>query len=196
MLWKLRREFAMNYLRNAVVLSLLFGPLLGRSAEAMVLKCETTPGGIPVLNTRPLLVVNGEVKGDLPAPGPDSSAIGTIKREEILRVDVVCLEVTEAGVRVRRSAVAVITKAGALQFMKSQLQALVDQQEEYRAKTGGYARNLSSLEFVPIRAPLVINMGGSGGAWSATVSLAGVPIECGVAAYATIGRAAPVVLCQ
>ena len=186
----------MNYVRNAAILSLLLRPLLGGSAEAMVLKCQTTPSGIPALNTTPLLVVDGKVMGDVPPPGPDSTAIGTIKREEILRVDVVCLEVTEAGVRVRRGAVSVITKAGAVQYMKSQLQVLVDQQEEYRKRTGEYARNLSSLEYDAIRAPLVINMGGGRGAWSANVTLAGVPIECGVAAYATTGRASPVVLCQ
>jgi hypothetical protein len=169
--------------------------MLGGSAEAMVLKCRTTPNGIPIRNTPPLLVVNGEVKGDVPAPGPDSTAIGTIKREEILRVDVVCLEVTEAGVRVRRGAVAVITRAGAVQFMKSQLQALVDQQEEFRARTGEYARNLSSLEFVAIRAPLLINMQGGGGGWSANVTLAGVPTGCRVAVSASTGRAAPAVIC-
>lgn len=186
----------MNYLRNAVALTLLFGPLLGGSAEGMVLKCETTASGIPVLNTRPLLVVDGVVKGDLPAPGPDSSAIGAIKREEILRLDMVCLEITEAGVRVRRGAVAVITRAGAVQFMKSQLQGLVDQQEEFRARTGEYAPNLSSLEFVEIRAPLLINMLGGRGGWSASVTLAGVPTECGVAVRTSTGRAAPAVICR
>ena len=183
------------HVRNAAIFSLLLGPLLGGSAEAMVLKCHTTPDGIPIRNTPPLLVVDGVVKGDLPAPGPDSTAIGTIKREEILRIDVVCLEVTEAGVKVRRGAVSVITKAGAVQFMKSQLQGLVDQQEEYRARTGEYARNLSSLEFVAIRAPLLIDMQGGPGGWSADVTLAGVPTGCRVAVRASTGRAAPAVVC-
>jgi len=186
----------MDYRRNAAVFSLLPGLLFGGSAEAMVVKCQTTAGSIPVVNTRPLLVVDGQIKGDLPAPGPDSTAIGTIKREDILRLDVVCLEFTESGVKTRRAAVSVITKAGAVQFMKSQLQALADEQEEFRARTGEYARNLSSLEFVAIRAPLVITMVGAGGGWSATVSLAGVAIQCGVAVHATTGKAAPVVLCQ
>jgi len=50
-----------------------------------------------------------------------------------------------------RAAVALITKAGAVQFMKSQAEGLVHQQEEYRARTGEYARNLASLEFVATR---------------------------------------------
>jgi hypothetical protein len=152
--------------------------------------------GVPIRDTTPLLVVDGQVKGDLPAPGPDSTAIGTIKREEILRVDIVCLEITEGGVRVRRGAVAVITKAGAVRFMKSQLQGLVDEQEEYRVRTGEYARNLSSLEYVALRAPLVIAMQGGAGGWSARVSLAGEPRGCSVAVRAVTGKAAPAIICQ
>ena len=186
----------MNYRRNAAVFGLLLGPLFGGSAEAMVVKCRPMANGVPIRNTTPLLVVDGQVKGDLPAPGPDSSAIGTIKRDEILRVDVICLEIIEAGVKVRRAAISVITKAGAVQFMKSQLQALVDQQEEYRARTGEYAPNLSSLEYVETRAPLVISMHGNGGGWSASVSLAGVPHGCAVAVGRVTGRAAPAVICH
>ena len=186
----------MTHPRNAAVSILLLGLLFGGSAEAMVVKCQPTADSVPIRNTRPLLVVDGQVKGDLPASGPDSSAIGGIKREEILRLDVVCLEVTESGVKVRRGAVMVITKAGAVQFMKLQLQGLVDQQEDYRARTGEYARNLSSLEVVPARAPLVIAMQRRGSGWSANESLAGVPTTCGVAvARAVTGRAAPAVIC-
>ena len=186
----------MNYGRNAAVLSLLVGLLSGGSANAMVVKCQPTADGIPIRQTTPLLVVDGEVKGDLPAPGPDSTAIGTIKREEILWLNVVCLEIIEAGVKVRRAAVAVITKAGARQFMKLQLQGLVDQQEEYRARTGEYARNLSSLDYVAIRAPLVIDMQGGAWGWSANVSLPGAPWGCGVSVRAVTGKAAPVTFCE
>jgi hypothetical protein len=186
----------MNYRRNAAAASLLLGLLFGGSAEAMVVKCRPTADSIPIRNTTPLLVVDGQVKGDVPAPGPDSTAIGGIKRDEILGFYVICLQITEAGVRVRRGAVSVITRAGAVQFMKSQLQGLVDQQEEYRARTGEYARNLSSLEYVETRAPLVINMQGNGGGWTANVSLAGVPTGCAVSVRrAVTGRAAPAVIC-
>lgn len=185
----------MDYRRNAVVFSLHLGLLFGGSAEAMVVKCETTPDGIPVRNTRPLLVVDGVVKGDFPPPGPDSSAIGTIKREDILRIDVVCLEITESGVKVRRGAVAVITRAGAVQFMRSQLLALADQQEKFRARTGEYARNLSSLELVAIRAPLLIDMQGGAWGWSAHASLAGVLSECQVGVRASTGKGAATVVC-
>ena len=183
----------MNHRRSAALGSLLLGLVLSGSAEAMVLKCE--PDGTTIRNTRPLLLVDGQVKGDLPAPGPDSTAIGTIKADEILRVDMLCLEITEAGASVMRDAVSVITKAGALQFMKSQLQGLVDQQEEYRKRTGEYARNLSSLDYVETRAPLVIDMSGGGGGWAASVSLAGVLQRCGVSVRSVTGKSAPAIIC-
>jgi hypothetical protein len=187
----------MDYRRNAPVLGLLLGLLFGASAEAMPVKCRPMADSIPIRNTTPLLVVDGQVKGDVTAPGPDSTAIAGIKREEILYLSAICLVITEAGVKVKRGAIAVITRAGAVQFMKSQLQGLVDQQEEYRARTGEYARNLSNLEFVATRAPLVIDMQGSRGGWSANVTLAGVPTSCGVkVARAVTGRAAPAVLCN
>lgn len=193
----------MNYLRKAVVLSLLFGPLLGGSAEAMV-KCRDTPGGVPIRNpTTPLLVIDGKVMGDLPraanaASGDDSSSIVGIKREEILSFTVVCLETMEAGARVRRGAIAVITRAGAVSFMRSHLQALVHEQEAYRARTGGYARDLTSLGFFATRAPLPIEMQMREGGWSAKVAVAGVSTGCQVVVVesAATGGSAPTVACK
>ena len=186
----------MTYRRYAAVFCVLLGVLFVGSAEAMVVKCHSMSDGIPTRNTPPLLVVDGVMKGDVPAPGPDSTTIGAIKQEEILRLDVICLEVTEAGVKVRRGAVAVITKAGAVQYMKLELQGLARQQEEFRTRTGEYARNLSSLDLVPTRSPLVIDMGGNRGGWSASATLAGVPTTCRVGVgRATTGKAAPVVIC-
>jgi hypothetical protein len=180
----------LDYHRIPLVLSLLFVPLLAGSADAMVRKCRDAPGGIPIRNTTPLLLVNGEEMGDLrPAvDGASSLDIGSavpIKREEILRIDVVCLEVVEAGVKTRRAAVAVITRAGAVPFMKSQLQALVHQQEEYRARTGAYAPNLTSLGFFATRAPLPIVMQLKEGGWSAKVELDGVTTGCQVVVEGT-----------
>lgn len=191
----------MNYVRKAVVLTLLFGPLLCESAEAMV-KCRDTPGGIPIRNTTPLLLVDGKVLGDAPkasngATGYDSSAIAGIKREEILAIHVVCLEIMEAGVRVGRSAIAVITRAGAVSFMRSHLEALVNEQEAYRARTGAYARDLTSLAFFVSRAPLPIEMQMREGGWSAKVALAGVPTGCQVVVEsAATGGSAPTVACE
>lgn len=185
----------MNYLRKAVVLSLLFAPLLGGSVEAMVRKCKATPGGIPIRTTTPLLVVDGVVKGDAPTvAGKDTGAIAGIKLVDVLAVTVVCLEIMEEGVRVGRSVIAVITKAGAMSFMRSHLQELVNQQEAYRARTGEYARDLTSLGFFATRAPLPIEMQMSERGWSAKVELA--PATCQVAVEsAEPGGGAPAVAC-
>ncbi|MGH9386751.1 MAG: hypothetical protein ACRD2N_20975 [Vicinamibacterales bacterium] len=186
----------MNCLRKAVVLSLLFSPLLGGSAEAMV-KCRATPGGVPIRNTTPLFVVDGKVMGDVPkAPRDDSTRIAGIKLDEILSVTVVCLEMMEAGVRVGRNAIAVITKAGAVSFMRSHLQALMHEQEAYRARTGNYARDLTTLGFFATRAPLPIEMHLKEGGWSAKAEL-GVFAACQVVVEsAPTGGSAPTVACD
>jgi hypothetical protein len=155
------------------------------SAYGVARKCTSTPSGIPVVNRDHLLVVAGKIIGDLDPRrgGVRSGHIALddqirVPREDVLRVDIVCLEVSEGGRTVGRSAVAVVTRTGAVSFMQAYLETLAELQQEYRAATGRYAKSLRELDFFNSRPPLPIELAANDDGWTAQVQLDGVATSC------------------
>ena len=152
-------------------------------AHADARKCSRTRNGLPVDVSKPLLVVDGEIVGDLPTEPAGQIAYTdhrgrTITAEDILRIDIVCLEVGEADRKVGRAAIAMTTKDGAIAFMRSHLESLVAVQEEYRTANGRYAMNLDDLDFFTTRAPLPITLTTDEAGWAATVELSPLTTTC------------------
>ncbi len=133
-----------------------------------------------------LLIVNGQVVGDLPpSPLPWTDHAGrTVETEDVLQLAVVCLEVMQGDEKVGRAVVAVTTKSGAPDFMRSHLEELAALQEEYRGKWGRYARTLEELDFFTTHAPLPIRLTADDAGWTASVELAPVPTTCSAGADA------------
>ncbi len=175
--------------------------LLGRSADASARKCRATPGGTPVLNATPILIIDGVVKGEMKSPsgstGPELGIGLQVDSAEVASVSVVCLEFDEANRTVARSVVSVITKRGGESLMKSHLTALVQLQAEYQIRTGVYAASLATLGFFTSRVPLPIEMQVGTSGWSAKSVVKGVATECHVKVGAGVPEnRAPLVICE
>jgi hypothetical protein len=131
-------------------------------------------------------VVNGQILGTLGIEGrdprPGDVFINDVfpTSEDIVSINIICLEVSEGDRMVGRQAVAVVTKPGAVEFMRSHLQALSALQEEHRSLKGAYAESLLELNFFDSRAPLPIELTAHQDEWVATVELEGVNTSCQV----------------
>jgi hypothetical protein len=159
--------------------------LLADSAYGDVRKCTSTRSGLPVVNSEPLLVVDGKIIGDLDPQGADVRSGHfviddqiAVTPEDILRIDIVCLEVSEGDRTVGRSAVALVTRTGAVSFMQSHLGTLAELQWDYRAATGRYAESLRELDFFTSRPPLPIELAANDDGWTAHVQLEGLATAC------------------
>ena len=157
-------------------------------SESSLRKCRETPNGIPVNVTEPILVVDGRIVGPLNVrPDGAQSRVTLDPRiaaspDDVVQVEIVCLEVTEGGAAVARAALAVITRQGAVGFMQSHLESLVQLQDRYHATHGTYAPSLTALAFFTSRAPLPITLTSSPDSWQASVQLNGVNTACRVGA--------------
>ena len=177
----------MNHLWPLPVCLALVASLIGASvSEASARKCRTTRNGLPVDASAAVLVLNGQILGTLgiegrdPRPGDVFVSDVVPTSDDIVAINIICLEVSEGGRVVGRQAVAVVTRPGAVEFMRSQLQALSAVQEEHRTLKGAYAESLLELGFFDSRAPLPIELTAHHGGWVAKVELEGVTTSCQV----------------
>jgi hypothetical protein len=180
----------MNHLRSVLgCLTVVAALIVPNLAEASVRKCAITSNGLWVIVGEPILAVDGQIVGRLGpvagAPGGGVPQPGKVYvndlvpvQDDMLRVDIVCLEVPEGGKIVGRQTLAVITHSGAVDFMRSHLEALVALQEEHYASNGSFAANLWELDFFTSRAPLPIELSVQEEAWSARIALEGLSTVC------------------
>ena len=177
----------MNHIRPLPVCLALVVTLIGADlSDASVRKCSTTRNGLPVDASAAVLVVDGQIVGTLGVDGrdrrPGDVLLGEVvpSSDNVARIDIICLEVREGNRTVGRQAVAVVTKSGAVEFMKSHLQALSELQEEHRVSGGAYADNLLELAFFDSRAPLPIELTSELNGWTAKIELSEVGTSCHV----------------
>jgi hypothetical protein len=186
----MRSELMITFRTLPVCLAFALALLPAEPAESAARKCRATPNGLPVANTQPLLVLDGRIVG--PLAGGSSAArldrvavndstsmpVEEVLDGDVLRIDIVCLEMTEEGRQVGRAVIAVTTRAGAVEFMHAHLRALAELQDEHHARTGTYAGSLADLAFFTSRAPLPIRLTAHPDGWEARVELEGVVESC------------------
>ena len=181
----------MKHIRRMSACLALVAAFIGPGlAEGAVLKCDATKSGLSVDLSRTSLVVNGQTVGTLGVEGREGRPGDVFLSEvvpnsaDVVRVDVVCLEIVEGDRRIGHQAVSVITRSGAVDFMTSHLRALSDLQEEHRASHGAYAESLAELGFFQARVPLPIEFTSGPNGWTARATVESVSNACHVYAGA------------
>jgi hypothetical protein len=98
-----------------------------------------------------------------------------------------CVDVKEGEQLVGRVSIDIVTKAGVVSTMRSQLQRLVERQDEHRARTTAFATDLAALGFFTGQEPAPIEMTVTDAGWSATARFNGSPAVCQVAVLIETG---------
>jgi hypothetical protein len=91
-----------------------------------------------------------------------------------------CVDVKEGDRMVGRVSIDIVTKAGVVSTMRSQLQRLVERQDEHRARTTAFATDIAALGFFTGQQPAPIEMTVTDAGWSATARFNGSPAVCQV----------------
>jgi hypothetical protein len=158
----------MKHIRRACYIVAIALPLFSATAEGMERKCSVTPGGRPVLRgAPPLYVVDGIIIGE------ESDVTNFLTAEQIDRISISCVDVKAGDQMVGRVSIDVLTKAGVVSTMRSQLQRLVERQDEHRARTTAFATDLAALGFFTGQQPAPIEMTVTDAGWSATARFDG-----------------------
>ena len=193
--WPQRKEKEMGKASWGFVALSLSLVLLAPDANASIRKCNAGPVTVPGF----LMMVDGEIIGDFPAPevrpGDPGPAFNleefapTLETADVLQVEFTCSEHTDPATNSRtlRVTISVLTRSGLPRLMQSYLEALVERQEGYRAAAGGYATHLNALSFYESRILLPIDLRATSTGWSATAFIAESPVRC----YVAVGSIEP-----
>ncbi len=165
----------MSYLPKTILMAALAMPLVGGTGESVARGCGETVNGLFVPLFTGSLMVDGTLLGELGPVEPDGSLslLGgfELDDEDILHMWLGCLEIEQDGETVGVRVVAIVTKGGAVTFMRSYLNDLVEDQEEYRTATGVYAQHVRELPIFASQPRLPIEMVVNGNQWTAELRL-------------------------
>jgi hypothetical protein len=180
-------EVAMTLLLPLAI-ALLILPAPARGAPLLLSPC--TDSGIRKCRSHDLpghiTVVDGEIVADYRGVGVDTAETRHVlpHSPDVVSVEVRCLlvrsEEKESGWALR-SAIVVVTRAGAQRVAQTQLAELVDEQRLHLERTGRHAASLQELRFTDTRASLGIELTVSDDGWSAAVAFEDLGFACRVA---------------
>jgi hypothetical protein len=168
----------MNHLPKTLLAAALVLPLIGGTGEAAVWGCSHTLSGLRVPPYTGSLMVDGILLGE--SPGVDRTFPEDVEfvDEDILHTWVGCLEIERDSNTVGVRVVALVTKGGAVGFMRSYLEDLIEAQEEYRTAAGAFAQGVAELRFLVSHPRLPIETIVADGHWTATIRLERDEMSC------------------
>ena len=147
---------------------MVFAALSGFAADPAAKKCGQPPG------VHPLVAVDGEFV---------QARISDLDHEEILFVDIVCLDPADSTVTRKQTGIAVVstwTVDGPVPDLLPALEAVHTAQSAHFETTGTYLDSLDYIDLSEFHADLSLTLRVERGGWVALAAVERLPVECAV----------------